>query len=137
VLIRRSSRISADQAQTAAYAAVANSDQVSQPDRLDKLSEGSEVKILALKAITIALAALKVPFGGLALALYTKFILDRGIITDRYARLPERDVMDSTGAVLDTPADAVLPGQGVTVDQDQPYPVTGWIEARRAEPVIE
>jgi hypothetical protein len=108
-----------------------------QPDRLDKLSQGAEVKIIALKAITIALAALKVPFGGLALALYTKFILDRGIITDRYARLPEQDVMDPAGAVLDTPASAVLPGQGITVDHDQPYPVIGWIQARWAEPIIE
>jgi hypothetical protein len=58
--------------------------------------------------------------------------LARGIQASEYARLPEIDVLDRAHAVsaVVSGAGAVLPGQGVTVDDNQPYAVFGWVEAR-------
>ena len=99
------------------------------PDHLDKLSSGAGIQILGLKAITIALAAL-LPWGGLGLAAYVKFILGRGIKTDKYAPLPEIEVMDAAGAVIDALASEIPAGQGIVVDDAQHYPVYGWIDAK-------
>jgi hypothetical protein len=98
-------------------------------DHLDKLSSGSGIQILGLKAITDALAAL-LPWGGLFLTVYVNYILGRGIKTDRYSPVPELDVMDASSAVVDVLANAIPASQGIVVSDDQPYPVFGWIEAR-------
>ena len=97
-------------------------------DHLDRLSSGSGIQILGLEAITIALAAL-LPWGGLGLAAYVKYILGRGIKTDKYEPLPELEVMDASRAVVDMPVNDVPPGHGIVVDDEQHYPVFGWIEA--------
>jgi hypothetical protein len=97
-------------------------------DHLDKLSSGSGIKILELEAITIAVAAL-VPWGGWGLAAYGRYILERGIKTHRYAPLPELDVMDASSAVVDVLANEIQADQGIVRDDDQHYPVFGWIEA--------
>jgi hypothetical protein len=99
------------------------------PDHLDKLSSGAGIQILGLKAITIALAAL-LPWGGLGLATYVKFILGRGIKTDTYAALPEIEILDTAGAVIDALASAIPAGQGIVVDDAQHYPAYGWIDAK-------
>ena len=59
-----------------------------------------------------------------------KYILDHGIKTDRYDALPEFEVMDASHAVIDAPASTIPAGQGIVVDNAQPHPVYGWIEAK-------
>ena len=64
------------------------------------------------------------------------FILSRGIRTDEYDALPEINILDSGSAVRDAPADNIPVGAGVVVDNDQPYPIFGWLEVRRVPIVI-
>ena len=60
--------------------------------------------------------------------------LAHGIETDRY-EIPDVDVFDRSHAVAFTAVDN-LPGgdAGIVVDDDQPYPVTGFLEIRRVHP---
>ena len=98
-------------------------------DHLDKLSSGSGIKILVLEALTVAVAA-QVPWGGIFLAAYVEYILGRGIRTDKYAALPEIDVMDKSSAVLDALANDIPADHGIVLNDDQHYPVFGWIETK-------
>jgi hypothetical protein len=57
------------------------------------------------------------------------FILRRGILTDEYAALPAANSRDASHAVFDLPAQDITPGAGIAVDDKQPWPVMGWLEA--------
>jgi hypothetical protein len=57
--------------------------------------------------------------------------LARGVQGDLYD--PQNDkvnVLATQGAVLNVPATNIPPNAGITVDDNQPYPITGWIEAK-------
>jgi hypothetical protein len=76
------------------------------------------------------LARAAVELAVLGLAHYVAYILHRGIKTDKYAPLPEIDVMDASSAVVDAFANEIPKDRGIVVDDDQHYPVFGWIEAK-------
>lgn len=82
------------------------------------LSTGDEV----LEGIVAALNAVIDPAGTAVLA--------RGVKTDLYDPPPPVNYLkaNSTNAVINANASAIPAGQGITVDNNQPYPITGWIE---------
>src|SRR5216684_4515366 len=58
---------------------------------------------------------------------YTAYVLfGRGIKTDEYETLPEFNILDSASAVENAFADNIPAGQGVVVDDNQPYPGINW-----------
>ncbi len=62
---------------------------------------------------------------------YTAYVLfGRGIKTDEYETLPEFNILDSASAVENAFADNIPAGQGVVVDDNQPYPLYGWLEVK-------
>jgi hypothetical protein len=95
-----------------------------QPDQLDKLSAGVGLDITLAKLAGYIAGAL-VGVG----ALYVYFILRRGIRTDEYAPLPAVNIRDSSHAVIDVAVQHVTPHAGVVVNNEQPWPVIGWLEA--------
>ena len=95
-----------------------------QPDQLDKLSAGVGLDITLAKLAGYIAGAL-VGVG----ALYVYFILRRGIVTDEYAPLPAVNIRDTSHAVMNAPVQNVSPGAGIVVDDEQPWPVIGWLEA--------
>jgi hypothetical protein len=102
-------------------------------DELDKLSSGSGIQILLLEALTAAVAA-SVPVVGLGLAAYVVYIFSKGIKTDLYDSLPEIDILESKNAVVNEFADEIPAGKGIVVDDQQHYPVYGWLEAKWTPP---
>jgi hypothetical protein len=102
----------------------ARSERSYQPDQLDKLSEGVGLKISVFK-LAAELAAALVGVG----ALYVYFILRRGILTDEYAPLPSVNIRDTSHAVFNVSAQNIPPNAGIAVDNSQPWPVMGWLEA--------
>ena len=61
-------------------------------------------------------------------------VLLRGVTSDKYASAPIVDFrnLGAANAVNKVVSTAIPPGQGITVDNSQPYPVTGWIEVQWA-----
>jgi hypothetical protein len=95
-----------------------------QPDQLDKLSSGAGLDIDMVKLAAYIAGGL-VGVG----ALYVYLILRRGILTDEYAPLPAVDIHDSSHAVTNVRVQDITPGAGIVVDDEQPWPVIGWLEA--------
>jgi hypothetical protein len=65
--------------------------------------------------------------------------LGQGLVTTEYARPAEVDVLDRGKSVTVgvTGNGPILVGQGVTVNNSQPYPVYGWLEVRWVHPVVK
>jgi len=110
-------------------------------DELDLLSPGAgselafgelliEVAVAVIVDLLVGIAAI-----GVGLALYIKIILGRGMKTDIFDPLPDIDVLDPTGGVLNVPVQQIVAGAGVVPDDDQPYPITGWLEVSWATPI--
>ena len=95
-------------------------------DELDLLSSGSGSSIALGEHIIEVLAE----------GLYAWLILRRGLKTDVFAPLPEFDILERNGGVFGIPVQQVVSGEGVISGFDRDCPVTGWIEAFWAEPVI-
>jgi hypothetical protein len=103
---------------------------------LDELESGAGLKIIGAGILAAAvLSATQLALGPF-LAQYIAFILSRGIRTDEYDALPEINILDSGSAVREAPADNIPAGVGVVVDNQQPYPIFGWLELRRVPVVI-
>ncbi|HEX7360844.1 MAG TPA: hypothetical protein VF283_10160 [Bryobacteraceae bacterium] len=98
-------------------------------DELNALSPGTGKDILAID-ILAPLVGLLVPFGGLALAIYIEYVLQRGFKVDAYDPIPEIDVLDSSHAVFNTLPENIPSGAGVVVDNTQPYPIFGWLDVK-------
>jgi hypothetical protein len=100
------------------------SDRVYQPDQLDKLSSGVGLEITLFKLageIAGQITGVTAPF--------VYLVLRRGILTDEYAPLPAVDIDDASHAVTDVLAQNITAGGGILVDDTQPWPVMGWLEA--------
>jgi hypothetical protein len=95
-------------------------------DELDLLSPGAGDQIGVGERLIEGLLALLI---GVIPAYYIRLILNRGMKTDVFESLPEIDVLDPSGGVADVPVQQIIAGAGVVQDDDQAYPVTGWIEA--------
>ena len=61
--------------------------------------------------------------------LYVYYVLRKGILTDEYAPLPAVRIHDTPHAVTNVPAQNIAPGAGIVVDDEQPWPAIGWLEA--------
>ena len=97
------------------------------PDELDKLSSGAGVDIVVVDVLTTLVSA---AVGGIALGAYVDFILKRGIRTDEYDALAEINISDASQAAINVSAASIPAGDGLVVDNIQPYPMFGWLEAR-------
>jgi hypothetical protein len=103
-------------------------------DELDLLSPGAGSQIafgedLIEAGIAIVGGLAISSWFGFAYAAYVRFILGRGMKTDVFDPLPDIDVLDPSGGVTDVPVQQIVTGAGVVPDDDQVYPVTGWLEA--------
>jgi hypothetical protein len=96
-------------------------------DEIDRLSTDAGTKYLEAEAIS---AAVQLLFGGIIGAAIVELILNRGVETDQYDPLKENNVLDRTGAVIDAHANNIPRNAGIVVDDSQPFPISGWIEAR-------
>jgi len=56
--------------------------------------------------------------------------LHHGIDTDQYA-VPDVNILDRSHAVPFVPVGSIPAGQGIVVDDSQPYPIFGFLEVRR------
>jgi hypothetical protein len=108
-------------------------DETYSTDELDLLSPGSGDQVaFGERVIEVLVAALF----NLIDADYIQYILGRGMKSDVFDPLPDIDVLDPSGGVSDVPVQQIVTGAGVVPGDDQPYPITGWIEAYWATPVI-
>ena len=98
-------------------------------DELNALSSGTGTDILAIDIIAPLVGAL-LPIGGLGLAIYIEYILQRGFKVDAYDPVSEINVLDSSHAVFNTLPEDIPSGAGVVVDNTQPYPIFGWLDAK-------
>jgi len=98
-------------------------------DELNALSPGTGTDILAIDVIAPLVGAL-LPFGGLWLAIYIEYILQRGFKVDAYDAIPEINVLDSSHAVFNTLPEDIPSGAGIVVDNTQSYPIFGWLDAK-------
>jgi hypothetical protein len=96
-------------------------------DELNALSPGTSTDILAIDIIAPLVGAI---ISGFLLAAYIEYILQRGIEVDAYDPIPEINVLDSSHAVFNTLPEDIPSGAGVVVDNTQPYPIFGWLEAK-------
>jgi len=97
------------------------------PAELDQLSSGAGFDIVAADDITTIVSAI---LGGVPLGLYVQYVLGRGIRTDEYSPLAEININDSSQAAINVPVTAIPAGEGLVVDNVQPYPMFGWLETR-------
>lgn len=97
-------------------------------DELNALSSGSGKDILAIDIIAPLVGYLI--GGGLFLAAYIEYILQRGFKVDAYDPIPEVDVLDSSHAVFNTLPEDIPSGGGIVIDNTQPYPIFGWLDAK-------
>jgi hypothetical protein len=109
----------------------ANHGETYSTDELDLLSPGAGSTLGLGESIIEVLVALFVNFG---LGLYMKLILDRGIKADIFDPLPDIDILDPSGGVSNVAVHQIVPGSGVVPDNNQDYPITGWLEAHWATP---
>jgi biotin operon repressor len=98
------------------------------PDELDVLN--GEVGTLQKWASLLA------PLGGIGAAI-ALVRLDQGIKGDQYA-LQDKvvDMLTQTNAVENADAANIPANAGITLNDKQPYPITGWIEVKWAGPVL-
>ncbi len=99
-------------------------------DELNNLDEGVGDTIVEIEAAADAVAALS---GFVIKGPAVAAILAQGFQGDQYASVSGKvDVLSRTGAVENAPASSIPAGAGITVDDsdNQPFPVTGWLEVR-------
>jgi hypothetical protein len=106
------------------------------PHRRDRTYSRTEIDELNHEAgkvysmVELISGALSLVLGVLAAAVTA--ILSRGIKTDTYDALKEVDILDAQQAVMNVFATSIPAGAGVSVDDSQPFPLYGWIEAKWA-----
>jgi hypothetical protein len=103
-------------------------DETYSTDELNLLSPGSGDRIAFGEALLEGLVALI----SLVTAGYIRYILGKGMKTDVFDPLPDIDVRDPSGGVFDIPVQQIVAGAGVVTDDNQHYPIMGWLEARWA-----
>lgn len=99
-------------------------------DELNNLDDGVGTTIVAIEAAADTVAALS---GFVIKGPAVAAILAQGFQGDNYASVSGKvDVLSRTGAVENAPASSIPDGAGITVDDsdNQPFPVTGWLEVK-------
>jgi len=107
-------------------------DETYSTDELNLLSSGSGDTIAFWDGVIEVLVAF---FVSVAFAGYIRYILGQGVKTDIFDPLPGIDVLDPSGGVFDVPVQQIVTGAGVVPDDNQKYPITGWLEARWSTPI--
>jgi len=106
----------------------ARSEKTYSRQELDALSKGAGTQILELDAIAGALA---LATAGAVNTAKVELILGRGIKTDTYAPVSgASDILSADNAVRDVLANSIPAGKGVTTNENQPFPVVGWLEVK-------
>jgi len=101
-------------------------------EELDALSSGAGTQILELEALAGAAALLT---GGPLSTGEVEVVLGRGIQTDIYASVGGAgEILSANNAVRDVPAISIPTGKGVTINENQPFPVVGWLEVKWVRP---
>ncbi len=97
-------------------------------DDLKKLNSDAASYYLDVEILNAAIQALAL--GNPVSAIYSVFMEEKGITTDVYDAPPDVNVLDSNNAVISTSINNIPAGQGITVNDDQPYPFYGWLDAK-------
>lgn len=101
-------------------------------EELDALSAGSGTQILQGEALATAAALLT---GGPLSSAEVAAVLSRGIEGDTYAPVSGAvDILSADNAVRDVLANSIPVGKGVTQNENQPFPVSGWLEVKWVRP---
>jgi hypothetical protein len=101
---------------------------------LNSLDNGAGDQILGASALADAVTILT---GGTVKATVVEAILSRGVQGDEYASLNHAvDMLNTNNAVMDSLAANIPPNDGVTVDDTQPFPVSGWLEVKWVSPIL-
>jgi hypothetical protein len=101
---------------------------------LDALDNGAGTDIVEATFGSDTLAFI---LGGPVKAGLVETILRRGVQGDIYAPLSNAvDMLSTTNAVENAPATSIPPNQGVTVDDTQPFPISGWLEVKWMSPTL-
>lgn len=97
-------------------------------DDLAKLNSDTGTDYLGAEILSGALQFLT---GNPVGALVVDHILSNGIQTDAYASLNDAvDILSRNGAATNVLATHIPPNTGITVNDGQPFPVYGWLEAK-------
>jgi hypothetical protein len=103
-------------------------------DELNALDNSAGTDILWASA---AADAVTLATGGPIKAGVVEAILRRGVQGDIYAPLNNAvDMLSTTNAVENALATSIPPNAGVTVDDSQPFPVSGWLEVKWVSPTL-
>jgi hypothetical protein len=101
--------------------------------KADLEAQNGEVKTI-YEVADIVLPLVAAALGGVvgaALEEAVAQILDRGVQADIYTPQDGAvDILSHNGAVVDLLASNIAPNAGITVNDSQPYPVTGWLEVK-------
>jgi hypothetical protein len=98
-------------------------------DELNSLAKGIGTDLIVgetLAPLVAALVSLPLAF----IVAYVDIILARGLKLDAYEPIPEVNILDASQAVLNAPVSNIPSGQGMVVDNTQPYPVYGWLDVK-------
>jgi hypothetical protein len=97
-------------------------------EELSRLDSNSGGKYFEVEVINAAIRGLGLgdPVG----AALVELVLERGIESDEYDPLPEVNILDSSNAVIDAFANNIPTRAGITVNDNQPYPIYGWLAAK-------
>ncbi|HUZ01836.1 MAG TPA: hypothetical protein VMU89_15920 [Thermomicrobiaceae bacterium] len=102
-------------------------------DRLDALDPDS-ARLVSFEQIASILTLFTSPFGAIDLA-NAEHALAHGVETETYT-VPDVNALDRAHAVPFVPVDQIPGGQGIVIDDSQPYPVFGFLEIRRIRPDV-
>jgi len=92
-------------------------------DRLNSI-DGGAADLLSFEQIASLFE------GSLVSQLVSEYALNHGIETDKYD-VPDVNVMDRSHAVPFVATNRIPAGHGIIVNDNQPYPVVGFLEIRR------
>jgi hypothetical protein len=96
-------------------------------EELTKLNRDVGPAYLEGEAISVAAHLL---LGDVIGAAAVGLILERGVETDEYDAPRTVDILERTNAVNHAFADRIPVGAGVSQDDNQPYPIYGWMEVK-------
>jgi len=103
-------------------------------DELNNLDNGAGSQIFDVQGVSDAIATLT---GTIVKGIVVNEILGRGVQGDLYASLSNAvDMLSRTNAVEGAISNSIPANQGVTTDDNQPYPVTGWLEVKWVQPSV-
>jgi hypothetical protein len=102
-------------------------------DRLDALDPNA-ARLISFEQIASILTLFSSPFGVIDLA-NAEHALAHGVESEHYD-VPDVNALDRSHAVPFVSINQIPGGQGIVIDDSQPYPVFGFLEIRRHRPDV-